>query len=240
MNRNVRAFITLYGVELPFVDPRDLPNQPVERVTLVDTQSMISVKGMGPETKVHVIDHHPGREELPPNWEITTADTGATTTLFVEVLRERDNLLSTAAATLLLLGIYEDTGSLTYTRTSSRDLSAAAFLLERGASLEIATDFLNHPLSPGQQALYDHMRANAKSYNVHGHTVILACGDAQEVDEELSTVAHKMRDLLDPDASSSLPILLRYSVIARSPAIILDVAQIAEYFGVVAPSGLPA
>ena len=26
MNRNVHAFLALYGVELPFVDPRDLPN----------------------------------------------------------------------------------------------------------------------------------------------------------------------------------------------------------------------
>ncbi len=163
MNRNVRAFISLYGVELPFVDPRDLPNQPIERVTLVDTQSMISIKGMEPETKVQVIDHHPAREGLPSDWEITTADTGATATLFVEVLREHDNLLSAVEATLLLLGIYEDTGSLTYTRTSSRDLSAAAFLLERGASLEVATDFINHPLSPGQQALYDNMRANASA-----------------------------------------------------------------------------
>lgn len=232
MNRNVRAFITLYGVELPFIDPRDLPNQPIERVTLVDTQSMISVKGMGPETKVQVIDHHPGREGLPPNWEITTADTGATATLFVEVLRERDNLLSTAAATLLLLGIYEDTGSLTYTRTSSRDLSAAAFLLERGASLEIATDFLNHPLSLGQQALYDHMRANAKSHNIHGYTVILACGEAQEVEEELSTVAHKMRDLLDPDALFLLANTRGgVQLIARSTSDHIDVAQIAEYFG---------
>jgi tRNA nucleotidyltransferase (CCA-adding enzyme) len=37
LNRNVRAFITLYGMELPFVDPRDLPNEPIEMVTLVDT-----------------------------------------------------------------------------------------------------------------------------------------------------------------------------------------------------------
>ena len=232
MNRNVRAFITLYGVELPFIDPRDLPNRPVGQVTLVDTQSMISVKGMGPKTKVQVIDHHPAREGLPPNWEITTDDTGATATLFVEVLRERDNLLSTVAATLLLLGIYEDTGSLTYTRTSARDLSAAAFLLERGASLEIATDFLNHPLSPGQQALYNRMRANARSHNVHGHIVILACGDAQEVDEELSTVAHKMRDLLDPDALFLLANTRGgVQLIARSTSDHIDVAQITEHFG---------
>jgi hypothetical protein len=50
-------------------------------------------------------------------------------------------------ATLLLLGIYEDTGSLTYSRTTSRDLRAAGFLLEQGANLGILNDFLNHPLS---------------------------------------------------------------------------------------------
>jgi tRNA nucleotidyltransferase (CCA-adding enzyme) len=27
LNRNVRAFITLYGMELPFVDPRDLSGE---------------------------------------------------------------------------------------------------------------------------------------------------------------------------------------------------------------------
>jgi len=59
MNRNVRAYLTLYGLDLPFVDPRDLPNEKIESVTLVDTQSMISLKGMGEDTEVVVIDHHP-------------------------------------------------------------------------------------------------------------------------------------------------------------------------------------
>jgi len=148
LNRNVRAFITLYGMELPFVDPRDLPPEPIHKVTLVDTQSMISVKGMHADTQVQVIDHHPTREGSPGNWKITADEIGATATIFAEALREQDIHLSTIQATLLLLGIYEDTGSLTYTRTTARDLNAASFLLERGASLEIAADFLNHPPFP--------------------------------------------------------------------------------------------
>lgn len=232
MNRNVRAFINLYGVELPFVDPRDLPNEPVTHVTLVDTQSMISVKGMGPATKVKVIDHHPLREDLPPDWNVTTEEVGATATLLVEVLRDRDSILTPVQATLLLLGIYEDTGSLTYTRTTSRDLHAAAFLLEHGASLQIASDFLNHPLSQQQQALYDRLLANAKTHHVHGYTIVIACGDAQDVDEELSTIAHKMRDALDPDALFIL-VTTRGGVqlIARSTNDNIDVAQISDYFG---------
>ncbi|MGE5224268.1 MAG: DHH family phosphoesterase, partial [Omnitrophica WOR_2 bacterium] len=119
MNRNVRAFLNLYEMELPFIERRDLPNQPVEAVTLVDTQSLVSVRGMSPETRVHIVDHHPPRGPLPPGWTITNVDTGATTTLFVEELQDHNGLLNIVHATLLLMGIYEDTGSLTYTRTTS-------------------------------------------------------------------------------------------------------------------------
>ena len=232
LNRNVRAFITLYGMELPFVDPRDLPVEHIAKVILVDTQSMISVKGMDTDTLVQVIDHHPMREELPAGWDITADETGATATIFTEVIREQDIHLSTIQATLLLLGIYEDTGSLTYTRTTSRDLNAASYLLERGASLEIAADFLNHPLSIQQQALYDNLRSTASTHDIHGHTIVLACGNAQKMDEELSTVAHKLRDLLDPEALFML-VTTRGGVqlIARSTNSDIDVAQISEQFG---------
>ncbi len=232
MNRNVRAFLTLYDVDLPFVDPRDLPNDSIEAVTLVDTQSLISVKGMSENTHVRVIDHHPLREELPIDWMITVSGTGANTTLFVEIVRERDLILSTVQATLLLLGIYEDTGSLTYDRTTARDLRAAGYLLEQGASLHIASDFLNHPLSNGQQIIYDQLRESIEHVHIYGNTVIIACGDASSLDEELSTIAHKLRDLLDPDALFLL-VTTRGGVqlIARSTSDNIDVADVAAHFG---------
>lgn len=232
MNRNVRNFLTLYDVDLPFVDPRDLPNDSIEAVTLVDTQSLISVKGMSENTHVRVIDHHPLREELPIDWMITVSGTGANTTLFVEIVRERDLILSTVQATLLLLGIYEDTGSLTYDRTTARDLRAAGYLLEQGASLHIASDFLNHPLSNGQQIIYDQLRESIEHVHIYGNTVIIACGDASSLDEELSTIAHKLRDLLDPDALFLL-VTTRGGVqlIARSTSDNIDVADVAAHFG---------
>lgn len=232
MNRNVQAFLTLYGVDLPFIDPRDLPLEPVEAVTLVDTQAMVSIKGLGPATRVSVVDHHPRRENLPAHWNILRDETGATTTLLVEIIRERDGSLSTAQATLLLLGIYEDTGSLTYTRTTARDLRAAAYLLDQGASLQIASNFLNHPLSHAQQAIYDRLRASAEYHTIYGHAIVIACGDDQDMDEELSTIAHKLRDLLDPDGLFVL-VATRGGVqmIARSTTDQIDVAEILSVFG---------
>jgi tRNA nucleotidyltransferase (CCA-adding enzyme) len=232
MNRNVRAFLTLYGVDLPFVERRDLPSEPVDSITLVDTQSMVSIKGVSNQTQVRVIDHHPLRDNLPDEWVVTTEETGAAATLFVEGLREHDGPLSMVEATLLLLGIYEDTGSLTYSRTTARDLRAAGFLLEQGANLGILNDFLNHPLSIEQQAVYDQLRTAAKTYILHGHTVVVSCGNAQKMDEELSSIAHKLRDLLDPDA---LFLLIKtrggIQLIARSTTDSINVANLAGNFG---------
>jgi tRNA nucleotidyltransferase (CCA-adding enzyme) len=232
MNRNVRAFLTLYGVDLPFVDRGDLPRQPVDSVTLVDTQSMVSVKGVSSRTQVRVVDHHQLKEGLPDNWIVTTEETGAAATLFVEGLREHNGVLGMVEATLLLLGIYEDTGSLTYSRTTSRDLRAAAFLLEQGANISIANDFLNHPLSLEQQALYDQLRLAAETHIINGHIVVISCGNAQHMDEELSTIAHKLRDLLDPDA---LLVFIKtrggIQLIARSTKDNIDVSKLTGHFG---------
>ena len=232
INRNARAFLTLYGMELPFNDPRDLPPVSIEAVTLVDTQAMVTLKGLVPNPRVKVIDHHPRRENLPANWQVMIVELGATTTLLVEALQQRNPLIPPIPATLLLLGIYEDTGSLTYTRTTPRDLRAASYLLEQGASLQIASDFLSHPLSISQQQLYDQLRQRAETHHIHGHTVVVACGDAQSVDEELSTVAHKLRDLLDP-AALFLLINTRGGVqlICRSTNDLIDVAEVASHFG---------
>ena len=232
INRNVRAFLALYGVDLPFIDPRDLPDEPIHAVTVVDSQSFVSVKGMHPDTKVNIIDHHPPKDDLPGSWSILREEIGATSTLLTEALWARDVVFNTVQATLLLLGIYEDTGSLTYTRTTARDLQAAAYLLDQGADLRIANNFLNHPLSHAQQALYDRLRVDAEHYHIHGSTIIVTCGDAVEMREELSTVAHKLRDLLDPDAVFML-IVTRGGVqmIARSTSDNIDVAEILRHFG---------
>ncbi|MEM4409060.1 MAG: DHH family phosphoesterase, partial [Candidatus Caldarchaeum sp.] len=169
LNRNVRAFLTLYGHEFGFLEARDLPPQAVEEVILVDTQSLITVRGMSQKTRVRVLDHHPRRSSLNPNWDLYIDEVGATTTLLVEGLQEHDGGLTPLQATLLLLGIYEDTGSLTYSRTTSRDAQAVAYLLEQGASLKMAAEFLNPPLSEAQRTLYDSLVANSETLEVQGH-----------------------------------------------------------------------
>jgi len=68
VNRNGRWFLERFGEELPYVEFNDLPREPIETVILVDTQSLITLKGMSEDTKIVVYDHHPKRGDLDPPW----------------------------------------------------------------------------------------------------------------------------------------------------------------------------
>ena len=59
-----------------------------------------------------------------------------------EELRRRGLPCSAEEADLLLMGIYEDTGSLTYATTGPRDLAAAAWLLGQGGDLAAVRAFV--------------------------------------------------------------------------------------------------
>jgi tRNA nucleotidyltransferase (CCA-adding enzyme) len=231
-NRNARAFLTLYGDHLPFTDQQDLPPGSINNVTLVDTQSLNTIKGMGKNTRVRVIDHHPRRSDLPEHWSVDIVKLGACTTHFVEQLREHDTVLNVPQATLLLLGIYEDTGSLTYVSTTPRDAHAAAYLLEQGASLRIAGEFLNPPLAPDQLTAYDRLLSSVETLTIQGLKILLAHANVEQMTEEISSVAHKLRDLLDPDG---LFILVQtpegVRLVARSTTDQINTASISGHFG---------
>lgn len=233
MNRNVRTFYTLYSSELPFLDAKELPAQPIDSVILVDTQSLVTLRGIKTNATVQVIDHHIPRHDLPESWTLTSQATGACTTYFVEMLQQnRNGGIQPLYATLLLLGIYEDTGSLTYSSTTPRDIHAAAFLLENGANLTVVSSYLNPPLSDDQRLVYDQLLASAETINIHGQKLVISSTDAGNMTDEVSSIAHKLRDLLDPDG---LFITVRTKegirLVARSTNDRINAAGVAAHFG---------
>lgn len=231
-NRNVHAFLALYGDELPLESLDDIPKERVDRVTLVDTQSMPTIRGVGNHTRVHVVDHHSLHKSPPPGWTAAVDSVGACTTLLVESLQALAQSLSPEEATLLLLGIYEDTGSLSYAGTTPRDVRAVAWLLEQGANLTLAAGFLNHPLSASQRELYDHLLESAETRIVQGRRILLARASAPADVEEISTLAHKLRDLFTPEGLFVLVDLGSHvQMVARSTSDSIDVSKIAAHFG---------
>jgi len=231
LNRNLRRFLVLYGNELPFIGAQDLPPEPIEQVILVDTQRLPKLKGLSANVPLYVIDHHPLADDSISRMSYCGGQTGSTTTLLVEQIAEAGLDLSFIEATLLVLGVYEDTGSLTYTTTTSRDLRVVGWLLEHGARLDLAREFLQYRLVPEQQRLYDQLVESTHSYKIRGQAVVIATAHVGEYVAEISTVAHRLRDLLDPDA---LFVLVEQDnhiqMVARSTSEAIDVGVLAEQF----------
>jgi tRNA nucleotidyltransferase (CCA-adding enzyme) len=232
-NRNLRDFLTLYGGELPFISADDLPRRmEVDRVIAVDTHSFVTPRGMSDSTPVDVIDHHAQPSELPGHWTFSGEEIGATTSLLLERIIARRISVTRIEATLLALGIYEDTGSLTYPTTTARDVRCAAWLLEHGANLEVVNDFIHHPLTDEQQALYTQLMESAQTVTISGYDIVLAQADAPGYVEEISTLAHRLRDLYDPDGLFLLVDLGDHlQIVARATEESVDVGHIAEHLG---------
>ncbi|MCB9420530.1 MAG: CBS domain-containing protein [Ardenticatenaceae bacterium] len=232
INRNVQQFLTLYWDVLPFTRPEDWKRRRVDEVLLVDTHSLSSVRGMIRKPRVHVIDHHKTRAKH-DNWTFDLGDVGATTTLLVEKLQAAGLTLLPEEATLLLLGIYEDTGSMTYDTTTPQDIRAASWLLEQGAQLAVVRQFLNIPLTPVQWQLYDQLQTAVSWIEIGGQSLVVTAVTApDDFDDEISSVVHRLRETLAPVALFVLVQLGQdVQLVARSTNDSVNVAVIAKAFG---------
>ena len=232
VNRNGRRFIEEYGDKLPYINFKDLQRDPIDEIILVDTQSMITLRGMSKETRVRVYDHHPRRDDLPEDWECFFVQSGANVSQMIARIRQQGVSMNPLHATLLLLGIHEDTGSFTYRSTTAEDMTAAAFCLEKGADLDIVAQFLYPPLSEGQRRVYDRLMRNVDTFMIDDQTIMAAKANGRDVQDEISSIAHLMRDVLNPDALLilvSTPQGIR--LVARSTSDRVDVSAIAEAMG---------
>lgn len=232
LNQNVAHFIALYQNGLPFVHIVDINAQTITHITLVDTQRRPQIKGLPKATPVHIIDHHPLAQPLKSHYTFNGETVGAVTTLLIEQIRQQGITLNSLEATLLALGIYEDTGSLSYGTTTPRDLVAAAWLLEQQADLDTVRRFLSHPLNDEQQALFEALVSSAESRTIQGHVITLCTATIDHYVSEISTVVHHLRDTLEASAIFVLVQMpKRLQFIARAADEAVDVGQIARLLG---------
>lgn len=217
---------------------RDIDLSEVTRLVLVDVRNPERIgpfrEIVGKEgVEVHVYDHHP-----PAPGDITGAvevtDTvGSTTTVVARIMKERGIAPTPEEATIMMAGIYEDTGSLTYPSTTTKDYEAAAYLLESGADLAAVSDLLRKELSPEEVNLLNEVLSTETTYTIGGMDVVVAEGYLEEAIEDIATLAHKLMDIEGMDCLFMLVDSEdRVHVVARSrmPEAV-DVGRVAKALG---------
>src|SRR5262249_1126839 len=188
---------------------------------------------LDPHVEKVVFDHHAA--EL-PDWvheeNAVLSDDGALTTTLVGILAERELAVTPLEATVLALGIHEDTGSLTYASATQRGGGALAGCSRPGAGQELLATFPRTPLSAEERELLNALLEWLETAREGGIDVLVAAVNWPRYVEGISNLAHKLVDLTDCQA---LVLLVgmdrRVFCVTRSRTASLDAGKAAAALG---------
>jgi len=209
----------------------------VTRLILVDIRQRDRIGKFGevidkPGLEVHIYDHHPPSESDISGSVAIIQEVGATTTIFCQLLQERNIDITPDEATIMMMGIYEDTGSLTFSSTTEADFYAAAFLLKKGANLNVVADMVTKELSAEQISLLYELIHTASVQNIGGIDVVIAKASADKYVSDFAVLVHKLRDMEGINVLFALGEMEdRIYLVARSRLKDVDVSKIAIEFG---------
>jgi tRNA nucleotidyltransferase (CCA-adding enzyme) len=236
--RSLRDFFihsTLYALEIERMKHIDL--QKVNRLILVDTRQLSRIGKFSalvgkPGLDIHVYDHHlPSFDDLHGSVEVV-AEVGSTVTLMIRILQERGIDITPDEATVMLLGLYEDTGNLTFSSTKEDDFVVAGYLVRKGANLNILSNLITKELTADQIFLLNDLIQSATRYHIHGTDVVVAQAAADHYIGDIAVLVHKLKDMENLDVLFVLVQMEdRVYLIGRSRLEEVNVAEIASEFG---------
>lgn len=185
-----------------------------------------------PGLDIHIYDHHPRSENDISGTVEIIEEVGATTTIFCRLLQEKHIEITPDEATIMMMGIYEDTGSLTFSSTTEEDFYAAAFLLKKGANLNVVADMVTKELSAEQISLLYELIHTATVHTIGGIDVVIAKASTDKYVSDFAVLVHKLRDMEGINVLFVLGEMEdRIYLVARSRLQEVDVSKIAVEFG---------
>ena len=209
----------------------------VKRLILVDTRQRSRVGKFaelaGRENiEIHIYDHHHDSEDDIRGDVEVIKDVGATTTILTELIRERNVPLSPDEATILCLGIHEDTGSFTFTSTRPDDYRAAAWLAEQGANPNLISDMLTRELTAEQIWLLSDLTKSASTHVINGIEVVLCKVSREDYVGDFAVLVHKFMEMENLGVILALAQMEdKVYLVARSRVEQVNAAEIALAFG---------
>ena len=216
---------------------KDIDFTSIKRLVLVDTRQATRIGKFSsildrPDIDIHIYDHHPPMSnDIKGHYEVHHL-TGATVTILTEIIMEKGIGISPDEATIMCLGIYEDTGSFTFPSTTERDFTAAAFLLSKGANLNIVSNLTSREISPEQVGLLNDMIQASTRYNINGVEIVITTVSTDDYVSDFAFLVHKMVKMENLDAIFAIARMGdKMYLVARSRIPEVDVGAIVTPLG---------
>ncbi|MDA8388284.1 MAG: CBS domain-containing protein, partial [Nitrospiraceae bacterium] len=211
---------------------KDVDLAAVKRLIVVDAKSPGRLGPLAglltrPSVEVHLYDHHPrGEGGIKGRLEVVEP-VGATVTVLIETLRKRKLKPAPLEATLMGLGIYEETGGFLFPSATERDIQAFAYLYKCGASPRIIESYMKTGLGRREISLLNELLVNSRDLIAGGFRVKLAKAAAGDYLGDVAQLAHGIMDAEDIDALLMMISMEgKIVVVGRSRSPEIDVARV--------------
>jgi tRNA nucleotidyltransferase (CCA-adding enzyme) len=229
----VKSMVYLYNI----VRIKDIDLNAVKRLILVDTRQASRIGKFAsivhrPELEIHIYDHHPAMpDDLSGSIEVVQM-TGATISILTKILSDKEIPITPEEATIMALGLYEDTGSFTFISTTEDDYLAAAYLLSKGTNLNVVADIIIREMTPEQVRLLNDMIEGVTHHTVNGIDVAFTSVSSETYIGDFAFLVHKLKDMQHLEVIFALASMEnRVYIVARSRLPEVDVGEIAMVFG---------
>jgi tRNA nucleotidyltransferase (CCA-adding enzyme) len=230
-------FINSMAYLFNMVDVNRIDFDSITRLVLVDTRQTGRIGKLAdlldkPGVEIHIYDHHPPTDNDIKGKIEVHGQTGANVTILTEIIRGKEIPISADEATIMCLGIYEDTGSFTFPSTTERDFLAAAYLLSQGANLNVVSNLIARELSPEQVVLLNDMIQAVTRYYINGIEVVVTSVTMEKYMPDFAFLVQKMVKMENLDAIFAIARMEnKIYVVARSRINEVDVGAILTSLG---------
>jgi len=233
---NVLEYLNLYRHHFSFQRHSQFDLDVLETVIVVDTNRRSRLgpyeEAIDAADRIVVYDHHPPEQSNIDADEYYFDSVGALITYMVELLRGRSLQISPIEATLFLLGLHQETGSLQFGNTDARDYETGKFLMEAGANLDVVQNFIHRQLNEDQIDLFNDLLDESRQKTINNVPVTIATAEREEYLGEISLLTHKLQETENCNVLFVLVRLgNRIQMVFRSRYEYVDVGSIAEEFG---------
>ncbi len=184
------------------------------------------------DLEIHIYDHHPSTADDIKGDINAIEEVGATTTIMLKKIREMNLEISPIEATLFALGIYEDTGSLTFSTTTIDDINSISYLFDKGINLKVVANFINIGLSIAQKKLLNKLLLSSKEILCKSVRINMANAEVKNYTEGLALLTHKLIEIENSDVFFTIVKMAdRIYIVGRSRTNSVDVDEVLKELG---------
>lgn len=240
VNKNARELISLYQNYLDIYKSKEINMKHIKRIIIVDTVSPDKLGKFGKiyeeNIEIIVFDHHKISETNPflKKGTVHHKNYGSNTAFLLEKVLEKypDIKFESYEVTIYMMGIYEDTGSLSFSGTTPYDIRMAAYLLEKGANLRIVNEYVNKSLEEKQLEIFLELLKKGEIIKFSVDSVFMALYHSDDFIQGADVIVNKIKDI---EGVTGTFVICgnkeRSYIIGRSSTINIRVDEILREFG---------